>query len=334
MKNVHLIYTPFTGVGLHGGFRGNKWLEHRIEVFKNYTLKSMLNQSHTEFLHWFSFRPEESTNPRVLGLAKHLESINYPFIFTFNGLMYWDDKFNKFSIKVAMRNMLMMLWDCWKNKELKNPIEILKYTFERKNKTLLKRVTYSLEAIKRKIGINYDWVYLTRIDSDDMFHKETVELIQSQEPAYKRALVFQNGYILNVTTGQVAEWKPPTNPPFHTIIFPASVFFSPASYLSYYEDFTTHEDITRIFDCVVLDMNRYLVSFHKKHHIGTTWETPLIKRVYHRMKFGAPVKGYAYTTSGKNISTHWTSHSQIKNFMIGKEFESPLKEEILSDFGI
>mgnify|MGYP001590781346 FL=1 len=279
---AHIIYTPFTGVGLHGGFRGDEWFTHRINIFKRFTLKSLLNQSNRDFIHWTSFRPEERNHPYVRELAQYLADLNYPFVFTFNGLMYWDDKFNSYGIKEMARNFLMMLWDCWNYKDWKGLKNVLKYTWENKNNTLYRRVSESLSIMVDSLGKDYDWIYLTRIDSDDMFHKEAVNLIQSEPPSYKKALIFKEGYILNVQTGQVAEWNPPTNPPFHTIIFPGNIFFNPERYLEYYGDFKSHEDVARIFDCTVLDMKKYCISFHGKH-ISTAWDSPIIKKVYYYM---------------------------------------------------
>lgn len=337
--NCHIIMTPFSGVGLHGGFRGEKWFKHRIDIFKKYTLQSLAHQTNKEFIHWISFRSEEREHPLVKELAKYLKTIKgYNFIFTFNGLMYWDDKFNNYNFKVRIRNLLMMLWDCYIYREFKNPIKLLKNTWEDKNKTLLSRITVSLDELRSSIGMDYEWVYLTRIDSDDMFNINVVNLIQSQTPEENKALVFDKGYIYNHITGQLGEWNPPTNPPFHTIIFPASTFFNPEKYLEYYKDFKSHEDITRVFNCMTLDMYKYCVSFHGKH-ISTAWESPVPKKLYHKIKYGKyspfkhEVKGYCYTTSGKNISTHWESRLRKKrNTMIGKEFDD--KIDILKDFGI
>ena len=150
--------------------------------------------------------------------------------------------------------------------------------------------------------------------------------------------------IYNVETGQLATWNPPTNPPFHTIIFPAPYFWNPTLYLGYYKDFKSHEDIPRVFNAVTLDMNRYMVSYHGKH-ISTAYESPLIKKAYHKMKYGRsqPFKGkeiesrgYLYSVSGKNISTRWRARTtKTINPMIGAEFTNELtKEQILKDFGI
>lgn len=328
---VHVLYVPFTGVGLHGGWRGHGWYKHRIEIFKHYTLKSLLNQSNKSFVLWLSFRPEEENNPLTGEIADAIKATGLKFVFTFDGLMYWDDKFTHYTFVTKVRNLLMMLWDCWHYKEWKSPTELWKYTWENKNKSLLTRLTCSLSVVAKVVG-NVPWVYLTRIDSDDMFQRETIALLQSWQPAYHRALVFREGYILNTLTGQVAEWNPPTNPPFHTIIFPKGVFLDPQSHRAYYGDFRTHEDIPRVFDSEVVDVKNYMVLFHKKH-ISTGWESPLPRRMYQQWKYGP--RGYLYTVSGRNISTRWRSRTgNVKNFMIGKEFFGEEKQKILQDFGL
>ena len=37
-KFKHLIYCPFTGLGLYNGFRGNRWLKNRIKIFKEFVV--------------------------------------------------------------------------------------------------------------------------------------------------------------------------------------------------------------------------------------------------------------------------------------------------------
>lgn len=330
MMNLHLIYIPFSGVGLHGGFRGDKWFRHRVDIFKRFTLKSLANQTSKNFAIWCSFRPEEATNPLIDELAKAIGETGLKYVFTFNGLMYHDDKFSTYTLKTKLRNLLQMIWDGYNTGEWKSPREMWRYTWENKNTSLLARLTASIGELTRVFSSRYEWVYLTRIDSDDMFHKNVVELIQTHQPAYKKALVFDKGYMYNVMTGQLGEWLPPTNPPFHTIVFPGYAFFTPYLHKEYYGAFRSHEDITKEFNSVTLDMHKYCVTFHNKH-ISTSWDVPVPKRLYQRIKYG-----YCYTTSGRNISTHWQSRlRKKKNFMIGEEITDPTdKAAILSDFGI
>ena len=341
MTSHHILYCPFSGVGLHGGYRSDSWFRHRVSIFKRFTLKSFANQTNKNFLIWCSFRPEERNNPLVQEIAQAIDATGIPYVFTFHGLMYRDDKFLNYNLKSKVRNFLMMLWDCWVYKTWKSPRELWKNTWEDKNKTLPARLSASLSELKARTGDDADWVYLTRIDSDDMFHKEAVNLIQSKAPDYKKALVFKHGFIYNVMTNQLATWEPETNPPFHTIIFPGSVFFNPTRHQEYYGDFASHEDTTRVFDCEELDMHKYMVSFHGKH-ISTGWDSDILRKAKHVIKYGKAepfrgeeISGYCYTTSGQNISTHWTSRlRKEKNYMIGQEFEGQTKANILHDFGI
>lgn len=333
MTNLHLIAIPMTGVGVHGGFRGDAWYAHRIEIFKNYTLKSLANQSNQDFVVWMWFRPEEENNPLTKSIADALDKSGLAYIFTFNGLMYHDDKFTNYNLKTKLRNLAQMLLDALNNRRWRPLRELWKYTWEDKNKTLPKRLATALKTLAEHTSEDFDWVYLTRIDSDDMFHQDAVDLIQSQKPWRRRALVMDNGYMYNTETKQLAEWLPPTNPPFHTIMFPGKVFFSPEKHLAYYGDFRSHEDIPKVFKAKTLDMYKYCVTAHGKSHISTAWDVPLPKRVYQRLKYARP---YCYTTSGKNISTRWQSRiAKKKNHMLGKEFTDPQeKREILAQFGI
>ena len=330
MNNSHIIYIPFTGTGLHGGYRGDSWFAHRIKIFRNYTLKSLANQSNKNFLLWITFRPEEEKNPLTSKIAEAIEEAGISYVFTFNGLMYWDDKFTNYTLKTKIRNSLMMLWDCWVYKEWKSPIQLLKLSWENKNKSLLERLSQSLQTLKEAIGSDFEWIYLTRIDSDDMFHKHTIDLIQSEKPKQRQALIFDKGYVYNIVTGQLGTWNPPTNPPFHTIIFCGNDFFDARRHLSYYQNFKSHEDIPRIFNTKTLDINSYMVSFHGKH-ISTGWESPLPRYIYQKIKY----LPYCYTMSGRNISTRWKSRARkVRNFMIGEEIQEPEKSQILKDFGI
>src|SRR5258708_29380716 len=199
MTKTHLIYIPATGVGTNR-ILTEEWLKDRIEIFKNYTLKSLLNQTNRNFRLWLSFRMEDQNSQLISDLEVYLTQHYVHYLTTFDGLIYKDDK------------------------------------NEESNETLLYRLKRSLELIAPA----YDWYYLTRIDSDDMFNKDVVQLIQDQEPNVK-ALTLQLGFVYNKDTNEVAEWNPLTNPPFHTIRFPREVFFDAQSHLDRYEGFKSHE---------------------------------------------------------------------------------------------
>ena len=60
-KFIHFVYCPFTGVGIKG-YSGDEWFKYRIKLFRDYTLKSLQNQTDKDFVIWLSFRPEERGN--------------------------------------------------------------------------------------------------------------------------------------------------------------------------------------------------------------------------------------------------------------------------------
>src|SRR3990167_5001012 len=93
-KFIHLLQIPLTGVGIRP-FRGQDWYKYRLEIFKKYTLNSLLNQSNRGFILWLVFRPEERDNSLTIELADWLKSKGIVCFMTFTGLPYWDDKFNK-----------------------------------------------------------------------------------------------------------------------------------------------------------------------------------------------------------------------------------------------
>ena len=250
------------------GKKSDEWFEDRIKIFKRYTLQSLLKQTNRAFLLWMSFRPEEERHPLLDELENYLKEVKMPTIMTFNGLMYWDDKFST-SFGERLMNIARIARQAWRERNARELLLISKL-FDNKNKTLLDRLDvslYELSKIQQFQDCNY--IYLTRIDSDDMFHQEAIAEIQ-RIPPREGALIYDKGYVYNANTGEMATWNPKTNPPFHTIIFLGSQFYNPLEHLRTYKDFHSHEDIPRIFKVEKLSDNRYCVLVHGKH-ISTSW---------------------------------------------------------------
>lgn len=271
---LHIIYIPFVGVGLGSAQRRNpNWLADRIQIFKDYTLKSLLNQEERNFILWASFTQSEKYDKKVGELANYLKANKVAYIFTFDGLMYWDDKFNTDPIS-RLKNFARIVRDCWRNGNMRDFWPSLREVFNNRNKTLVERLGNSLRPFKDNFATGVNWFYVTRIDSDDMFHKSVVKEIQKL-PAFEGAYVMKKGYIHNRHSGLIAEYLPKTNPPFHTIIFRAETFLNPAEHFAYFKDFRSHEDITRVFRSYLLPDFRYCVLTHNPlNHISTGWNHP------------------------------------------------------------
>lgn len=236
MKDIlHLMMVPFTGLGLCGGYRGDKWFAYRIEIFKKYSLKALLNQTEKNFVLWLCFREQERNNPLTKELFDYLNKTGLKFIFTFGGIPIWDDKY--------------------------------------KNDNLLERLKIILPQLK-DVYNGERYIYETCQPSDDLYYFKEVEEIQVQEYKKRGILTHGKGYVFNNKTQRLAEWNPTTiNPPFYTIMYPAGVFFDPKLHFDYMRNSKSHEDVIWIFNQIKMPNYRYCVLIHG-NQISTTWYHP------------------------------------------------------------
>jgi len=249
MKNsIHIVNTIFTGRGTPS-MVGNiqmleeteEWIDDRIYLFKNYTLKSLMNQTNKDFLHWICFR---KPNPKWDELAKYLKSLNYNFVFTYDGQCHWDDRAS--------------------------------------NDTLLERTKKSLKVLEPYIK-GKEWVYYTMIDSDDMFMKDAVGLIQKQEPEEGKSLIFQKGYAINYETKELADWFC-ESPPFYTIIYPAEIFVDAEKKALYEGGLKSHEYALLIYKATIMPENKYSYLIHSSNK-STGWEHEFRGKIHTDIKF-------------------------------------------------
>ena len=239
MRNsfLHIIQTIFTGKEDTKNVFDRTWLENRIEIFKKFTLKSLLNQTNKNFLHWFIFRPEEEEEILVQNLAKFLKELDYNFVFTFFSTPYFNEKQSEDVVK-----------------------------------SLPERLEKSLEIVK-KFYNNEDAVYLTVIDSDDLYYKEAIAEIQKYDYEFKRALYFSKGYVLDIPTKKLAAWNPTTCPPFYTIFHPAEIFFDAKEHLKYKRGLIFHKHIPKVFNAISLEGRKFIYGIHGLNDT-TRWGNP------------------------------------------------------------
>lgn len=256
------MYVPFTGLGLHNGFRGNTWLKNRIQIFKQFVVPSLHAQTSWNFILWFSWRREEKNNILVKEFITYLEmSFNLfdygkpkiKIVHTFAGVCFYDDKY---------------------------PDEVAR-------DRLLNSIHLSMPDLLDAIG-ECDYVLMTIQPSDDLYHRTAVEGIQKhfEKDSTLEALGFSKGYICNYNTKEVAEYNPTTNPPFYTVKFSKEDFQDPFSHVSFtslrydvgkYKKGTPCPSHEYIGDCVnyavVGDLRGFLVGTHGVN-ISTTFTNP------------------------------------------------------------
>lgn len=262
METTHFMYVPFTGLGLHNGYRGDQWLKNRIEVFKKFVLPSLLHQSNRKYILWISWRPEEEGNHHVLDLYSTLSSLrNFPFVFTYGGVCFEDDKYDR-------------------------PESL---------KRLQKALTINLPELQPFLGTS-DRVLMTIQPSDDMYLSHVVEDIQKEsdkdEVNIPRSYGYRNGYILNCSTLELAHYNIETIPPFFTILFPRSVFLDPEAHMKWTGPYRSHEYISDHTTYHEMEGEGFIVGTHGEN-ISTTWQ-----RVYRGEHVGEEEKERIFSQAG------------------------------------
>lgn len=71
---------------------------------------------------------------------------------------------------------------------------------------------------QKRLTRGFKYLYLVRLDCDDMYHKSFIQQLHSYKPKLKtRALINQTGYVYDSLRHRVATIKTPS-PPFYTFI--------------------------------------------------------------------------------------------------------------------
>src|SRR3990167_4130998 len=251
----HLMYMPFTGLGLYNGFRGNRWLKNRIKICRQFVIPSLQAQTCKDFTLWISWRPEERHNHLVRDFQEWLEGTGLDVIHTFSGVCFYDDKYPD---DVARERLISSVHG--------SMIELVNVT---------------------EGDSGYEWVLMTIQPSDDCYHRNAVKGIQQafQENDKLQAIGFTKGYIMDYQTKQLAEWNPKTNPPFYTIKFHRPDFINPLKHVEYtalkrdvgnYKAGTplpSHEYVGECLNYGVIEERGFLVGTHSDN-ISTVFDHP------------------------------------------------------------
>lgn len=253
MSAKMVLMVPFTGLGMYGGFRGNRWLRNRIAVFERFVIPSILNQTDRDFVVWLCWRKEERNNRYVKELKERLSQIpNFRFVFTYTGVPMWDDKYED---AVARERLFDTLKD--------GLPELFDYLPD------------------------CDEVYWLMQPSDDLYDRMTVESVKlafGNDPTMQ-AVTYLKGFICNYTTKEVKEYNPKTNPPFAAIRFPRNTFFDPGKHMTYislkqdvgkYKQGTplpSHEYLPHCLKTAIFDGRGFMVGTHGEN-ISTHFNHP------------------------------------------------------------
>lgn len=240
-KVVHFLHIPWTGLGLYGGFRGNRWLRNRIKIFKQFVLPSILKQSNQDFIVWCAWRYEERQNPIVKEFVKYLDSQPLKVVHTYAGICFWDDKYPD---PIAHDRLASSLHGSM------GPL-----------------LNFSNGASE---------VLMTIQPSDDVYHTGMVDEVQKFFSSHKDTHVFgyRYGYVMDYLTGALKEWNPKTTPPFYTIRFPIDIFQDPNKHMKYTGPYKSHEYVKDYLKAEYTESRRGFVVGTHGENISTIFYHP------------------------------------------------------------
>lgn len=239
-KIAHLLYVPFSGLGLYGGFRGNRWLKNRIKIFKQFVIPSILAQINQNFTLWISWRYEERTNKQVQELGQYLNSLGIKNVFTYSGICFWDDKY---------------------------PDEIAR-------KRLIDSIHSSTGELLDVIGES-DTVLMTLQPSDDCYCPGMIQEVRDffRENPARDVFGYAKGYVMDYINHRLAEWNPRTTPPFYTIKFNRETFVDPLKHITFIGPYKSHEYLKNHMNTFYTEKRGFIVGTHQEN-ISTIFNHP------------------------------------------------------------
>lgn len=113
-------------------------------------------------------------------------------------------------------------------------------------------------------------VYVTRIDSDDLFAPDALEVVENHKPIDPdrvEALVFQRGYLHDMKSNKTGVYFS-HSPPFHTIMFPLKVFQSREEYGKVFHKIGDHSIVHRNLPTQVLPSWKFTVLIHDHNFLS------------------------------------------------------------------
>jgi hypothetical protein len=222
--------TPWGGTGTKsieaegkgGGFKGQTWYDNRYKLYREFTLKSLMNQTDKDFLIWLQFRPEEKDNPTTAKIESQLKLSGLKYIMTFDSPIMMEDRAP------------------WHNVDL------------------IERATRSLKQLE---PIEEDYVVEVNLDSDDMVHKRFVEILKTKETKDRKAFFMRKGFMYSVDN-RLADWNNPYSMSIYAIVYPTPIFLDAQKHFDYQNGLNSHEQIPKLFDAEELPDGMYCCLYH------------------------------------------------------------------------
>lgn len=118
---------------------------------------------------------------------------------------------------------------------------------------------------------DYDYLFLVRLDSDDLYHKDYIEKLHRYQPKEgTQFLINQKGFIYDDETKRLAHWEQ-ASPPFFVWVYPVQDYLAGIRY------YTPGGHVSVIqFPHEVLDENNFMVVHHNQNTVTKFDESPFL----------------------------------------------------------
>lgn len=124
------------------------------------------------------------------------------------------------------------------------------------------------DILRRSISPDVSYVYVTRLDSDDLLAPDALQIAHDtppQEVGRTEASMFRRGYLHDVRTGEVGVYHG-SSTPFHTMMIPRDVFCDEEKYAAL--DYGDHSLVNSRYPTQVLPDWRFTVLVHGRNFIS------------------------------------------------------------------
>ncbi len=201
MKNYK--YIVFTRFDTHSASQYDKdWLQYRLNIFKKYTLQSLLNQEYKDFAVWIRYC--EDFKEDVKEFNNYLRTLQIKFLFTYfkNGIDYeTDDLYDYVKDSELVIETRIDSDDMYHKSALKEVIsqtlsEKQIYTFQ--DGYLFQESTQRLFNYKGSSAPFYTCVYPTSIFTDQKLKKEYYPFLPEAERFEELKKLSDNKYVVVV----------------------------------------------------------------------------------------------------------------------------------------
>lgn len=237
-KFIHFINTGFN----RGINHSEEWWRYRLEIFKKFTLASLINQTNKDFYLRFSLR---KNYPLVEELESVLKESEIRYVISYD--------------------------------DIPGDIE---------------RIVQTIPEFE-----NVQYVYDTRIDTDDLFHKEVIDEIQKYDFDWRRALVFQKGFCYNCVENKLQHYEA-FSPPNATLMHPKEIYIDIPKRTEYNAGLCSHDQVFGLFNSIIMSENKYMILVHSNNQ-----DTIYIENATSLKRYEIPISEYERILKDFNINS-------------------------------